>query len=458
MHRLATSAGPRIARATQVSACSMKGVREAVLCPFSTASSRLSSSPVSQDAAADFAAVAPPEVMQTQWKGMKRFYTKVSVAPTGSTFGDTYPFLSKRPNPSTAATSKLQGWRVEIDGRPLRTNAANEFVLPTQALALAIAGEFAAQKEVVIPASTPLYNLASSAIDGYAVDDPDVSEDTEAFVRATRLAAMDDYHQAAVSSGAAGAPHTPAHAVSSVTGRHDSGAMTSSSGALSSTSRLRDLLLDFLETDSACFRIDVDTADPSEKLLRKRQDKYYSPLLEWWRGAYGVELATAQGFNDLEHPEAAYAVAEDFVELADPFLKSVATSLIGALKSTVITMAFLHRQIDIEAAFQAARVEEEWQIAENGFVEDGHDTARAQLKTCLASASTFLWLSPTSQPMSLPKPGAKGYGKQLKESIMARVLRVGARREKEVALVNVVKAKIRQHEAEQREEEKRKLL
>ena len=67
-------------------------------------------------------------------------------------------------------------------------------------------------------------------------------------------------------------------------------------------------------------------------------------------------------------------------------------------QSTVITMAFLHRHISVDQALEACRIEEEFQIEENGFVEDGHDTTRAFVKVNLTSTSAFLWLLPKSQP------------------------------------------------------------
>ena len=107
--------------------------------------------------------------------------------------------------------------------------------------------------------------------------------------------------------------------------------------------------------------------------------------------------------------------------------------MLGAVKSTVIAFAFAHRELDIEAAFQAARVEEEWQIAENGLVEDGHDTARAHLRATLAAARTLLWLSPTSQPPPLPRPGARGYAQALQRAAAARDARAAARAAREDA-------------------------
>ena len=189
------------------------------------------------------------------WRGVPRFYRHVGAAP----------------HPSG------QGWQVLVEGRPLRTNAAAELTLPSQGLAMAIAGEFASQGAMIVPATTALYNLASTATDTFACEDPVGTADYEAYLRATRLSTFDllEARQgtdvaAIVASARQLEGQAPEHA-SLESGRSGSGAMTSGVG--SGTSRLRDLLLDSLETDSVCYRVDWNSGDPSEKLLRKRQDR-----------------------------------------------------------------------------------------------------------------------------------------------------------------------------------------
>lgn len=58
------------------------------------------------------------------------------------------------------------GFRVLLDGRPVRTPAANILVLPTEELAAAIAAEWNAQGEEIAPLSMPLLRLADTVIDG----------------------------------------------------------------------------------------------------------------------------------------------------------------------------------------------------------------------------------------------------------------------------------------------------
>lgn len=57
------------------------------------------------------------------------------------------------------------GWGVTLDGRKLRTPARRELVLPTAALAQAIADEWDAQQVDIQPSTMPLFRLAATALD-----------------------------------------------------------------------------------------------------------------------------------------------------------------------------------------------------------------------------------------------------------------------------------------------------
>lgn len=75
---------------------------------------------------------------------MKRFYKAAGVAPAEG------------------------GWTVTLDDRPVRTPARQALVLPTKALAQAVADEWMAQTETIRPATMPLTGLANAAIDRVA--------------------------------------------------------------------------------------------------------------------------------------------------------------------------------------------------------------------------------------------------------------------------------------------------
>jgi chaperone required for assembly of F1-ATPase len=66
------------------------------------------------------------------------------------------------------------GWGVALDGRPLRTPAKRELLLPSELLAAAIATEWDAQQTDIRPESMPLTRLAATAIDRTAEKRADI--------------------------------------------------------------------------------------------------------------------------------------------------------------------------------------------------------------------------------------------------------------------------------------------
>lgn len=74
----------------------------------------------------------------------KKFYSEVNVAPEDGGFG------------------------VRLDGKPVRTPARAPLVVPTRALAEALAEEWRRQGERIDPADMPITRLANTAIDGVA--------------------------------------------------------------------------------------------------------------------------------------------------------------------------------------------------------------------------------------------------------------------------------------------------
>ncbi len=60
------------------------------------------------------------------------------------------------------------GIAVELDGRPVRTPARAHLLLPNAALADAVAGEWRAQGEEIVPTTMPFTRLANTAIDRIA--------------------------------------------------------------------------------------------------------------------------------------------------------------------------------------------------------------------------------------------------------------------------------------------------
>ena len=77
---------------------------------------------------------------------MKRFWKEVAVEPV------------------------VGGWRVTLDGRPIKTQGGTPQVVPTEALAELLAAEWRAQGEEIDPAAFPARDMADYAIDMVAAD------------------------------------------------------------------------------------------------------------------------------------------------------------------------------------------------------------------------------------------------------------------------------------------------
>lgn len=73
------------------------------------------------------------------------------------------------------------GWQVLLDGKPVRSPAKRQFALPTAPMAEAIAAEWNAQGEKIMPHSMPLMQFAATAIDRLADDREGTVRETAAY-------------------------------------------------------------------------------------------------------------------------------------------------------------------------------------------------------------------------------------------------------------------------------------
>src|SRR6266480_1061880 len=71
----------------------------------------------------------------------------------------------KRVYKQATARAAEGGWGVALDGRPMRTPTKHELIVPSTALAEAVAAEWDAQQDEIRPATMPLTRLAATAID-----------------------------------------------------------------------------------------------------------------------------------------------------------------------------------------------------------------------------------------------------------------------------------------------------
>ncbi|MCP9222452.1 molecular chaperone [Erythrobacter sp. LQ02-29] len=196
------------------------------------------------------------------------------------------------------------GYQVALDGRPLKTQGKSEQIVPSRALAEALAYEWRAQGEDVDAAAFPHRDMADFAIDRIA------------------------------------------------TGAEDSVGK----------------LLAFAETDTLCYR-----ADPDEPLFR-RQQELWEPLLTALEAREGVRLARASGVMHRPQPGETIETLRARLQNVDPLTQAALLQMASLAASLTIALAALEPDADIEALWNAANLEEDWQIELWG--EDAEAAAR----------------------------------------------------------------------------------
>ena len=71
-----------------------------------------------------------------------------------------------------AAVRGVDGWHVALDGRRVKTQGGHPLILPSEALALLVAGEWERQGDEIDPRAFPMRDLADYALDVVAPDKP----------------------------------------------------------------------------------------------------------------------------------------------------------------------------------------------------------------------------------------------------------------------------------------------
>jgi chaperone required for assembly of F1-ATPase len=225
---------------------------------------------------------------------MKRRYTAASVVPSGELFA------------------------IALDGKAMRTPAKRELVVPTPALAEAIAAEWQAQDDEVKPHTMPLTRLASTAIDLVAPRRQQVVEEVVAYAG----------------------------------------------------------------SDLLCYRAE----HPPELIARERAA--WQPLVDWATLRYDAPLIVTSGILPVRQlPETMRAFAAAVAEY-DHLLLTALHAITTVAGSLVIALAVLDGRLDAAAAFEAAQLDETFEIEKWGEDEEQNER-RAALRDDIAAAARF---------------------------------------------------------------------
>ena len=128
----------------------------------------------------------------------------------------------------------------------------------------------------------------------------------------------------------------------------------------------------YAASDLLCYRADFPEG------LARRQQELWEPVLEWIAGRHGVRLAVRTGLMPItQSPEVGRNMAAAIEPLRALRLTAlhVMTTLMG---SAVLALAVVEGHLTAAAAWEAAHVDEDWQIGEWG--EDALAAARRELR------------------------------------------------------------------------------
>lgn len=137
--------------------------------------------------------------------------------------------------------------------------------------------------------------------------------------------------------------------------------------------------------DLVCYHAET----PADLVARQRE--HWQPLLDWAARTLDAPLAVTAGVVSIEQPPEALAALRQAVAARDDFELTAVSAAAGAAGSLVIGLALVAGRIDAAAAFEAAQLDESYQIERWG--EDPEAVRRrAAIKTEIETAARFLAL------------------------------------------------------------------
>lgn len=134
-------------------------------------------------------------------------------------------------------------------------------------------------------------------------------------------------------------------------------ANTSIDGVADDPQAVLEDVLRYSSSDLTCYR-----AESPEELVR-RQAEAWDPVLDWARSAMGARFILAEGVMPVEQPRETIAVVGAHLNQRKEPLRIAALHVMTSLTgSALLAMAVEAGEIDVDTAWAAAHVDEDWNI------------------------------------------------------------------------------------------------
>ncbi len=144
-------------------------------------------------------------------------------------------------------------------------------------------------------------------------------------------------------------------------------------------------IVKYAASDLVCYR-----ASEPEELVRLQAERW-DPVLAWSRDRLGARFEVAQGVMPVRQSQAATAAVRAALADREAFALAALHVMTTLMGSALLALAHAHGELDAEAAWSAAHVDEDWQIAKWG--ADAEAAARRRRRWAeMQAASRLLML------------------------------------------------------------------
>lgn len=147
---------------------------------------------------------------------------------------------------------------------------------------------------------------------------------------------------------------------------------TALDGVASRTTEVAADIVKYAGSDLVCYRADFPEG------LVARQIELWDPVLAWLARRFGSELRVQCGLMHVAQPQAALDAFAAVVAPLDAFSLTALHVMTTLMGSAVLALAVLEGELSPEAAWDAAHVDEDWQITEWG--ADAEAMARREFR------------------------------------------------------------------------------
>ena len=153
-------------------------------------------------------------------------------------------------------------------------------------------------------------------------------------------------------------------------------------GVAQATDEVAGEVAQYLGSDLLCYRADAPEG------LTEQQARLWDPVLDWARSGLGARFILAEGVVFVAQPAHAVEAAAAAIP-RDPWRLGAVAAITSLTGSALLALAVAQNALSIEQAWEAAHVDEEWNMASCGRDELAMARRAARFEEMQAAAATL---------------------------------------------------------------------